>query len=239
MRRWVEALPFALVIFQMLFFSFPEDKAARYIAVMLPFAVMAVALLAREIWHQLGAKWRNVFLAVLALMVVLMAGKSIQLAQASSDHEKAVMFLLNKDPQVKFLSSQEMVQDLYVFPHDRVKGVPARFDGLVALYSKGYRYLVLDPQSYISLIDTHKFTRPLRDYLSFIESKGVLIKVFPHMNDAILERFVFEHSTNLKTSVQFLASEDIRQIAAIRIYDLDQIVPIMMSLYETLKRTRR
>ncbi|MBF0486132.1 MAG: hypothetical protein HQL16_06435 [Candidatus Omnitrophica bacterium] len=235
-RRWNIAIPLALAFFHMLFFSLPSEKGARYIAVMFPFIAMGVAFTLKTLWDVSDDTKRKVLVAFAIVMVAMMSAKAVQLAQASSDHQKVVSYLHLKDPQIKFMSSQEMVDDLYVFPHDQVKPIPPRFEDFVALYTKGYRYLVLDPQAYVSQVEKHKFTVPLRSYLSFIDANVEPVKIFPHMNEALLERFVFEHSENLGVSVKFLSSEDIQKVASIRVYDLDQPVPLMLRFFEQLKR---
>jgi hypothetical protein len=237
-RRWDVCLPMALVLFHMFFFSFTSEKGARYTAVMLPFMAMTAAYMLKVLWHSSAGSARGLLLVLSGAMVVLMLSRSAGLAQGASDHEKAVNFLLSKDINVRCMSSQEMVDGLYLIPGQRVMPVPPRFEGFASLYAQGYRYLLLDPQAYVSLVEKHKFTLPLRDYLAFIDGKIEPLKTFPHMNREIFERFVFEHTENLGVAVHFLSSFDIEHLSSIRIYDLDRVVPPMVRIYEQIKAAR-
>ena len=159
--------------------------------------------------------------------------------RAHSDYEPAVKFIDQYVPGAKILSTQDQVQGLYVRPFDRVMAVPGRFDKLVLLYAKGYRYLIIDPQVYVGLTSGVRFKAELRDYLSFIDGRMTPIKVFPHMNHAMLERFVCEHSENLFESIRFLFSRDVGRMSSIRIYDMTGIVPRMSDIYFKLLKERK
>jgi hypothetical protein len=240
LRRWAMALPFVLVLVQMAIFSLTAEKGVRYIAVMLPFAVMAVAALIWELFREGRREVRFAVVVVGGLMLGGLLMKSIPLAQASSAHVEAVHYVQStKGEEARFFSSQEMVDMLYPRRQQNVKPVPPSFDLLSTFYDRGYRTLVLDPQAYVSLCQGEKFTRQLRDYLGYIEGHLEPVKVFPHMNQAFLERFVLEHSENLAQSVRFLAAEDIAKISTIRIYDLDEAIPAMkrfVAQWQMLKR---
>jgi hypothetical protein len=232
-KRWELFLPFTMVFVQMAVFSLTAEKGARYLAVMLPFAVMGVAAL---VWELLQDGRRTVRFAagIMGLLMVFgLSAKSFELARVVSAHEEAVKYLqASKGEDVKFFSSQEQVDVLYLRNRRNVKAVEQSFPGLLVSYEKGFRSLFLDPQEYVSLCHGEKFSLPLRDYLAFIDGNMQPVKTFPHMNKAFLERFVFEHSENLAQSVRFLADKDLEKFATLRIYDLDEAVPAMKRLWE-------
>ncbi|NTV29006.1 MAG: hypothetical protein HGA80_02875 [Candidatus Omnitrophica bacterium] len=237
-KQWSLLLPFVLVCAQMFIFSLTNEKGARYIAVMLPFYVLSAACFIRALYDVLSVRKRLVLVGVSGIMALLMLGQSVQLAQARSDYEKAEQYLEDKQPGVKFFAAQDPVMQIYVGLSGRVKPVPGNFEGLLKLYSEGYRYLVLGPQAYVDLGSGGRFLLPLKDYLSFIDSRADPVKVFPHMNYAMTERFVLEHSTNLIDSIRFLASPDIQKYSSVRIYDLSRVVPVMARIADGLHKKK-
>ncbi|MBF0388194.1 MAG: phospholipid carrier-dependent glycosyltransferase [Candidatus Omnitrophica bacterium] len=233
------ALPIVLVLAQMLIFSLPSEKGARYLCVMLPFAVMSVAYFLLSAYSLLNDAQRKYWLGFTVVMVLFMLVKTVELASAHSDYEPAVQFIEEHVPGARILATQDQVLGLYVRPYSRVMPVPANFDKLVPLYAKGYRYLVIDPQAYVGLANGVRFRTDLRDYLAFIDRRMTPVKTFPHMNHAMLERFVFEHSENLVQSLCFLYSKDVERMSAIRIYDMTGVVPRMSELYLKLLKERK
>ncbi len=229
-------LSFILVAVQMFIFSLPGEKGARYIAVVLPFASMSVAFFLVYLWRMFEQKRRAVLVFGALIMFLLMTERSFQLAQASSDHQKAVEYLQSKGTDVKFMSSQHLVDILYVRRLNDVKTVPQSFEKFVEEYNNGARYLVLDPQSYVTLSQEYKFNVRLKDYLSFIDERATPIQVFPHMNDAVFERFVLEHSEQLFQSIGFLSQPRQEYFASIRIYDLKEVIPVMQAVLAQLKQ---
>jgi hypothetical protein len=237
-RQWEQSIFFGLILFQMFFFSFTEEKGARYLAVMLPFMAISAAFFLRHLWRAFPSR-RIVLLAAALLMTVGMFWQSFLISSARSAHENAAEFLLARDPQAKWMASQEMVESLYVSPQDRVKAIPPSFERLLELYSQGYRYLVLDAQAYVSLAASRKFVPPLKDYLGFIDARVPPLLVIPHMNRALGERFVLEHSENLSDSLRFLSASDSEKAFSLRIYDLAMVVPEMLKIYQQSKLRRQ
>lgn len=229
-------LPFILVAVQMFIFSFPGEKGARYVAVVLPFAVMAVAFFLVYLWRLLEKEGRGVLVLAVLMMFISMTGTSFQLALGVSDHQKAVEYVQNKGSDVKFLASQHLVDLLYSRRFNDAKPVPQSFDKLVEAYNGGIRYLILDPQAYVGLSQEYKFNTQLKDYLSFVDGRTAPVKVFPHMNDVVFERFVLEHSENLVQSVRFLSQPRQEYFASIRVYDLSKIVPVMQAMLSQMKQ---
>lgn len=233
-----QALPFILVLVQMVIFSITSEKGARYLCVMLPFAVMSVACVILHVYkvHAKAVRWSA--LGFTGAMALLMMFKSWDLVRASSDYEKAIQLIEQHDAQALILSTQDQVQSLYVRPYTRVQAVPARFDRLAKLYDQGYRYMVIDPQAYVGLTGGFRFLPDLRDYLALVDKNLTPVAVLPHMNHAMLERFVCEHSENLPQSIRFLFDPDADRMASIRIYDLNGVVPQMNKIYLHLLKNR-
>ena len=165
------AWPLVICLAQMLLFTTATDRGARYIAVVLPFMTMGVAVLFYRLYQDFSMAWQKNVVVILA--VVMFAGmvvKAVPLARASSDYRSSSAYLLTKDPSVKFLSSQENVQKLYFMDRTRVRPVADNVMSLAKQYSQGYRYLVLDPQAYISFSSSeYKWGLPLKDYLGYVD----------------------------------------------------------------------
>jgi hypothetical protein len=239
-KRWEMILPLVMVLAQMAVFSLTAEKGARYLAVMLPFAVMGVAALVWELLRD-GHKTVRVAAFIMGLLMVCgLSARSFDLAKVVSAHEEAVKYLqASKGEDVKFFSSQEQVDVLYLRDRRNVKAVAHTFPDLLVSYEKGFRTLLLDPQAYVSLCHGEKFTSPLRDYLAFIDGNMQPVKTFRYMNRAVLERFVLEHSENLALSVRFLADKDLEKFATLRVYDLDEAVPAMKRIWEQWQMLKR
>ena len=234
-QRGALFLPAVLVLAQMGVFSLTSEKGARYIAVVLPFVCMVVAYGLLSFWGEVSRSWRRGVMLFAAGVLVFMAIQSFQLARASSAHEKAVKELLSRDPDVKFFSSQELVDVLYLENKNNVQAVPRDFQRFSEEFGKGSRYLILDPQSYVSLTQGPKFTKGLRDYLGFIDGFQTPVRVYAHMNRAFLDRFVLEHSENLTQSIAFINDKDIAKFSSLRVYDLSRVVPQMRRFVDLLK----
>lgn len=234
-QKWLLCLPVVLVLVQMGIFSLTSEKGARYIAVILPFAGMSVAYLFISLWNEFRGGMRYVPVLFAIVLFILMAGKSWDLAQASSAHEKAVRELLLKDPGARMFSSQELVDVLYVQDKADVQAIPRDFQKLSEGFSDGFRYLILDPQAYVTQTRGAKFTAELRDYLNFFDRLQVPARTYPHMNRAFLDRFVLEHSEYLPQSVRFINDPDAVKFSSLRVYDLSRSVPQMRRFVDLMK----
>lgn len=229
-RAW----PFLISCLQMFIFSMASDRGARYIAVVLPFVVLSAAIVMDGLYQHFQDRRARIALGcACALMAAGLLGRSWQLALSSSDQRQAVGYMLSKDAKTKFVSSQEMIERLYVADPGNVAPAPVDFGLLREYYQKGYRYLVLDPQAYIAFPSTsYKWGLPLCDYLGFVDRQIAPVKVFPHFNRAAMERFVFEHSDNLAASCKFLSSPDLPKMSTLRVYDLNVVVPVLSAVIE-------
>ena len=240
-RRWVLAWPFVIVFLQMLFFSTATDRGARYIAAVLPFLAMASAVSIHTFYAEARHKTMKIMLTLLlAMMFFGMVWKSVELVSDVSAYEPAVQYLLDKDPGVKFVSSQDLVQRLYV--NDRTHVLPVPEDVLVFLqdYAKGCRYVVIDPQAYISFSGSdYKWGLPLKGYVGFMERAVPPLETFAHFNRAVMERVVFEHSDQLFQSIKFLDSPDLARMSSLRIYDMSLVVRVLSGAMENIQHHRK
>ncbi len=217
-KEWPKLVPFAIVCFQMLMFSLPAEKGARYLCVVTPFMAMAVAALVVALFE----KTKTVSIVLSVLLISSLFYKSFQIVQSRSAYGPAMAFLNERDPNARVLSTQPWIELLYAKDKKSVYETPHQINGLFALYSNGFRYLILCPQTYISWTkDGNRFTEDLENYLPFFQFNVKPINVFEHLNQVMLERFVFEHNENLRRSIKFLNSSD-SHLGEIRIYDIKQ-----------------
>ena len=216
-------LPFGIVALQMLIFSFAAEKGARYICVVLPFMATASAVVIDDCWQRY-AKARAWVLTGGALAVVVMIYLSGSIAMARTDYENAVQLITAHDPQAMIVSTQPLVEGLFLTDEKKIVPCPNDLFSLVSLYKKGARYLILDPQAYISwTTDGRRFSPPLDDSLEMTLERVQPIQVFPHLNNILLNRFVLDHNEQIVDSLTFLSHAQAEEYGKIRIYDLDSV----------------
>ncbi len=236
-RNWKFSWPLLIVCLQMALFTLASDRGARYMAIVIPFMAMSSAALICAVYDGMSSKGRKAAVLVLTgVMFLGMAFRSLSLASDVSAYRPSVEYLLARKGDVRFLSTQEIIQRLYLQERGNVQ--PAPVDPLLFLqfYAKGYRYLVIDPQAYIAYTgNDFKWGLPLESYLGFIDQHAQPIKTFEHFNRAVMERVVFEHSDNLFQSIRFLDSPDIKRMSSLRIYDLSVVVPAVSAVMERYK----
>lgn len=231
-RKRKEAVFLVLSVVQMIIFSLPEEKGARYLCVVFPFLAMSVAYFIEVMFGRLKSpQKRFMWGLVVVMMFVFLTIKSSLITQAGSDYHKCADFLIRKDAGIKFLSSQKQVQDLYVSNPDQVQDIPHGFNGLTTRLSEGYTYLVLGPQAYLAVPEgEQRFALRLEGSVGYLREKFAPVQEFDHFNRVMLERFVFEHSSNLIDSTEFLRLADSRGFGKLYVYDLRQCVPAMMRM---------
>ncbi len=224
-RQWRKGFFLALYILAVLYFSFAMEKGARYACVFMPFMAMGVAALIHDVWQMARSpKARMTSALVFVLLVGHLAFRANRVAHFRSDYRTAVVHLEQREPDVKFLSTQPYVQRLYVDEPSRVLSAPKEYRTLLALYANGYRYLVLDPQLYISWTRSgRRFEEPLVDYLQFVSYQVRPRVIYSHFSPAMIERFVFDHNQNLAVSLRFLDGTS-RVSRAIRVYNIADIL---------------
>ncbi|MEW5894693.1 MAG: glycosyltransferase family 39 protein [Candidatus Omnitrophota bacterium] len=233
-------LPFILVLIQMLIFSLPEEKGARYLCVVFPFITMAVSYAVVYFYNSMKTPLKRIlWTSLCVLLVILLSWRSYRIAEIDSDYDKSAEFLLAKDEGVKFLSTQPFVHNLYTPGFTRVYGAPHTFDQLMAEFSNGCSYLVFGPQAYLAVPESGKrFSLQLEGFYEFLLKSVKPLKVFDHFDQVMLERFVLEHSSNLLDSTEFLRLAQSRGYGKIYVYDLKLIMPLMMRRLMEYKRMR-
>jgi len=224
-KEYTKLLPFGIVVFQMLIFSFAAEKGARYLCVVLPFMATAGAVVIDDCWQR-WAKARVWISMAGALVVVVMVYLSASIAMARTDYEKAVHFITDHDPQAVIVSTQPLVEGLFLNDDKRIVPCPQDLYSLVSLYKQGARYLILDPQAYISWVaDGRRFSPPLFDFLEIALKNVEPLQTFSHLNNNILlTRLVLDHNEQVLDSITFLSHAQSEGYGKIRIYDLGSVL---------------
>ncbi len=225
-KEWSKLLPFALVLLQMGIFSLAAEKGARYLCVVLP--LMAIAAAVSFNYFLNHAKIKKYVLALGVLACLFMAIESLIIMLSRTSYEKAVHVVRKNDPQARILSTQSLVEQLYVQDETIIKECPKNLAEFIQLYTEGYRYLVMDPQVYISWTkDTQRFNPPLIDFLEFIQQNAKPIVTLDHLNPVMLKRFVLDHNQTLGLSIQFLNVSQRFNYGQIKIYDIGQCLVML------------
>ncbi len=216
-KQWGKLLPFILVLLQMGIFSFAAEKGARYLCVVLPFMAVAAAV-STDYWLSHKQYHNQAKIAVL-LACVTMGNISLQLALAKTDYAQ-IIEVIQSVPNAKIVSTQPLVEQLYLKDQQQIIDCPKDLAELADLYHKGYQYLILDPQAYISwTADQQRFTSPLLGFLETVYEEGDPLLTLPHLNRALLTRFVLDHNERLVNSLRFLFDYK-EKYGQIRVYDL-------------------
>ncbi len=231
-KDWRKVLPVSLVFAQMFIFSFASEKGARYLCVILPFASMAAALAVEFLWTHTEhfKRWAPGFL--IGLFLFSLAAKAVAVVDTPRGYEQAVHYIKSKNPQAKILATQPIIVGLLFGSSNEVAPVPKDFRELVIRYAQGFRYLIVDPQAYVSWTQSgFRFTTPLTDYLGFMRDRLPPDIRIPQLNQALLERFVMDHNENLPASISFLNNPN-AGYGDIYVYDLGRSLAIMEKMIQ-------
>jgi hypothetical protein len=218
----------------MLIFSFAAEKGARYLCVVLPFMAAATAVVIDDAWGRWAVpSVRAGIVLGGALGLGGMIFLSVLLAGAGTDYEKAVRFVTDRDPDAVIVSTQPLLEGLFLKDDKRIIPCPVDPLSLFSLYKQGARYLIVDPQAYISwTADGRRFSVPLNNFLEFVRTQVPPLQTFPHLNKILLRRFVLDHNEQLMDSINFLSHAQARQDNQIRIYDLENIFSAMARVHD-------
>jgi hypothetical protein len=177
-------------------------------------------------WQKCNSKGSRIALAVgLLLTLGFMLKNSIELSYARSDYQYAVETVNLMDRNSTVLSTQPLVESLYTSNYTRWVESPHDLVSLVEAYRKGARYLIVDPQAFISWTkQTDRFTLPLIDYMQWTYDHVKPMASFPHLNQALLTRFVLDHNEDLFKSLYFLKQAPEHGWGEIRVYDLSIVL---------------
>lgn len=232
-RDWSKFLPAVLVVLQVLIFTFASEKGARYLCVVLPFAAMAAALNVHVLIlnNDRFRSWAPVVLCSLVLFSLVV--RSVSIVATPRGYEHAVRLIKDKDPKARILSTQPLVMNLWADRPEDIQPVLKTVPELIIRYGQGFRYLILDPQAYVSWTASgQRFTTPLVDYVGFIQGQIPAVAKFPHLSPALLERFVFDHNEHLVNSILFLNQKN-GDSGGVYVYDLNQILAVMQKVIES------
>jgi hypothetical protein len=221
-RNWSKLLPFVLVLVQMGGFTFAAEKGVRYLCVVLPLMAMAAAVAAEYFLNM--AKEKKFYVAgFIVLACLAMTVQSFKIMNSKNDYAQAVQMVLEHDPKAGILSTQSLVEQLFVDDENQVKECPKNLGDVIELYKQGYHYLILDPQVYISWTkDGQRFSPPMIDFLQSIYDHVPPVAVLNHLDPVLLRRFVLDHNQNILQSLKFLRMSAQNEYGQIRIYNLGQ-----------------
>lgn len=229
-RRWDKVFPFALIIFQVGVFSIFQEKGVRYLCIVYPLVALAAVAVLDEVRKLIRQPRQTQFVYI--IIIVIIAGfflRDIQIINFETGYAQAVAAIKKKDPGARILTSQPLVLNLYAAKDD-IASLPADAKNLPLLLANGYRYIVLDPQAYISYTkDGLRFSPQLRDYLETARQKVHPVATFNHFNNALLERFVLEHNEDLARSIEFLNTNRSEHFSSIFIYDVKELIVALMA----------
>ncbi|VAW19103.1 hypothetical protein MNBD_BACTEROID05-964, partial [hydrothermal vent metagenome] len=157
------------------------------------------------------------------LMFVLQGYLNFNIVRFSDAYESSMKDLYSENKKEKILSTQYMVQLLYADNPRAVKALGHNINSLIMDYKRGYRYVIIDPQAYISYTeDDLRFTPQLEGFLQFILENVPPTKEYDHFNPDLLKRFVLEHNESLKTSLTFLKDSKEKKYGRLRVYEVEK-----------------
>ncbi len=213
---------FGVSCLYMIFFTLAREKGARYLSVVYPLIVMSVSYVVFQLWGQRARKVKIIAALCLIFMLVGFAIKSFRISQFKAAYQESVTDILKEDPQAKILTTQPTIQNLFTSV-ENVASAPKNFAELAWRYEQGYRYLILDPQVYISWTKNDLHFTELKDYLDFILVHIRPHRIYHHFHSHLMERFVFEHNENLRLSNKFLAQQKPVK-GLLRVYKIEEII---------------
>ena len=177
--------------------------------------------------------FRSALVVFVAIMFVIHLLKCNGIIHFHSDYRTVVSDIERINRNAGIISSQELVLRLFASAPRKVVKPPIQTRYFLYLYKRGYRYFVLGPQAYISYTeDGKRFSMKLGKYIGFINRNIMPVRVYPHFNKAMLERFVLEHNENLIRSLKFLSANKDGRLGRLRVYDIGQCVAAM---YKVMK----
>ncbi|MBF0512062.1 MAG: hypothetical protein HQL13_07030 [Candidatus Omnitrophica bacterium] len=224
LKEYAKLLPFGLVVLQMMIFSFAAEKGARYLCVVLPFMASASALMVDDFYHRLK-NYRYWFMGFGALTVMSMLYVSFSITFASTDYEQALRGVLSRDSKSLIVSTQPLVEGLFLDNDKQIVPCPHDAYALLNLYKNGARFLIIDPQAYVSWTSNkRRFSPPLEDFLEVAVKEVRPVETFDHLNKVLLMRFVLDHNEQILDSIRFLSQSQRSGYGKIRVYDIKTLL---------------
>ena len=236
-KDYARAYPFLLFVVFAFGFSLSQEKGVRYLAFLYPVFVVGVVSVIQYFSEKASFSQKKIWLVILILLFGQHLYESYKILGFHSDYAQSIADVRAKDPGARFVSSQAVVQKLFV-PDSRAvlelrKGLPF----LVQAYRNGYRYLIIDPQAYVSLTASGKRFVPVLDgYLQFVRAAMPPILTYNHFSHGLLERFVWEHNEHFKNSYKFLKEDKENQFHQLRVYDTGRVLLAVRKILEEHER---
>ena len=176
---------------------------------------------------------RNAIIGLIIIMFGIHGYKSYDIMCFHNAYQESMADLRKTDNDIKVASSQFMVQKIHAASPKYVTGLPQQAQGLLILYANGFRYLVIDPQAYISYTrDGRRFSPELTGYMEMAKRVIKPVKVYPHFSDELLKRFVLEHNVNLRESLNFIQKNKTEHYGELKVYDLRTIMVVLKELQQ-------
>jgi hypothetical protein len=216
-----------IVVFAMMaLFSLPQEKGVRYLCSALPLLCLSTGAFLRQGWlFSVDKRWRPALAAVVLLMLGWHALEGWRISRWTTGYARAVEDLKEKQPYSLKMSSSQPVLMGVIAGEGHLAAKPAvTFSRLVTLRRLGYRYLVLDPQAYVSYTENgYRFEKKLTPFLEFIRKNIPPETVYPHFSKRLLARFVLEHNENLRRSLAFIRYAKDQPVNRLYVYDINKI----------------
>ena len=225
-KEWLKFFPALVVFLQMILFSFSQEKAARFLCVVLPFMAIASALVINEGLIRIQHRYlKKVLYVCMVFMLAQQLKADAAIIRFTTDYQSSMEFIRQKTPAAKILSTQSEIQTLYASQAQDVLKVPMDHAKLLEYAGLGYQYLILDPQAYISYTDNQKrFSLKLAGYLGFLEQTVKPVETFPHFRPELLKRFVFDQNESLWQSINFLKQNQDGHLGTLKIYAMNDCI---------------
>jgi len=156
-KEWQRMLPFTIVCFQMIIFSLPQEKGTRYLCSSMPFMALSVASLIGYFNDNLkNVNYKKILIALVAVLLIDQIFVSNSISRFRNDYKNSIIELKEETPNARICSTQFMVQKLFVKNRSDVIATKKDFKQLFSLYKRGFRYIIVDPQAYISYTKDEK-----------------------------------------------------------------------------------
>lgn len=222
-----KAVLWFVVLMMMVIFSLPQEKGVRYLCVVMPLLCLSSAAFLESVWMNLkNNRWRLVLASLIVLMFGWHLAEDWRISGWTTDYlQMTEEFKKRQSVPLRVSSSQPVLMSVLAGKDGVVVKPAITLQQCAVLYQKGFRYLVLDPQAYVSYTNSgQRFDSQLTPFLEFVKRTIDPIAVYPHFSKRLLTRFVLEHNENLHRSWQFIHYAKTHPVNELYVYDLQQII---------------
>ena len=220
-------LPILFCVLQIIVASLMDERGARSIVAILPFLAIICAITSFNLFETSKIKKYKRVVCVLLIVIAVMPSliNTRKLITFKSGMKKAADFILNEDATAGVISSSMYYTQLYM-PGTAVTQIYQEdLKDLKNLLTRGYRYLLLDPEQYVmNTLDGVWNKTELTPVLSALTTNCSPLREISHFNAEVHRRFVFEHNRNFMQTLKMLNHLNARS-GNIYIYDLSMCLP--------------